>query len=60
MKAWFPEGKDDPNLCLIKVKTDEAHYWDADSTKMVEVLKIVTSVITGKHLGEGVHGDLLV
>ena len=60
VKAWFPEGKDDPNLCLIKVKTDEAHYWDTDSTKMVEMLKIVTSMVTGKQLAEGVHGDLLV
>jgi general stress protein 26 len=60
IKAWFPEGKTDPELCLIKVKTDEAHYWDTDSTKMVEMLKVVTSVVSGKQLAEGVHGDLLV
>ncbi|MEO6547850.1 MAG: pyridoxamine 5'-phosphate oxidase family protein [Ferruginibacter sp.] len=60
IKAWFPEGKDDPNLCLLKVKTDEAHYWDTDTTKVGEMLKIVTSVVTGKQLAEGVHGDLLV
>jgi general stress protein 26 len=60
VKAWFPEGKDDPNLCLIKVKTDEAHYWDTETTKMVEMIKIVSSVVSGKKLVEGVHGDLLV
>lgn len=60
IKAWFPEGKNDPDLCLIKVKTDEAHYWDRDSTKMVAMLKIAVSVVTGKQLEEGVHGDLLV
>ena len=60
VKAWFPEGKNDPNICLIKVKTDEAHYWDRDSTKMMEMLKLATSVITGKQLSEGLHGDLLV
>ena len=60
IKAWFPEGKDDPDICLLKVKTDEAHYWDTNSTKMVEMLKIVTSIVTGKQLQEGVHGDLLV
>jgi general stress protein 26 len=60
VKAWFPEGKNDPDLCLVKVKTDEAHYWDTTSTKMVEMLKIVTSAVTGKQLSEGVHGDLLV
>lgn len=60
VKAWFPEGKNDPNLCLVKVKTDEAHYWDTESTKMVEMLKIVASLVTGKQLEEGIHGDLLV
>lgn len=60
VKAWFPEGKCDPNLCLIKVKTDEGHYWDTDSTKIAEMVKIVTSAVTGKQLSEGVHGDLLV
>ena len=60
IKAWFPEGKNDPDLCLIKVKTDEAHYWDTESTKMVEILKMVASLVTGKQLAEGVHGDLLV
>ncbi|MES2891173.1 MAG: pyridoxamine 5'-phosphate oxidase family protein [Bacteroidota bacterium] len=60
VKAWFPEGKDDPNLCLVKVKTDEAHYWDTETTKMVEMIKIVSSVVSGKKLAEGVHGDLLV
>jgi general stress protein 26 len=60
VKAWFPDGVDDPNICLVKIKTDEAHYWDTESTKMVEMLKVVTSVVTGKQLVEGVHGDLLV
>lgn len=60
IKAWFPEGKEDPELCLVKVKTDEAHYWDTTSTKMVEMLKILTSALTGKQLAEGIHGDLLV
>jgi general stress protein 26 len=27
-KAWFPGGKDDPNLILIHVIPDEGEYWD--------------------------------
>lgn len=60
VKAWFPEGKDDPELCLIKVKTDEAHYWDNNHSKMVEILKTVASIVTGKQPALGVHGALLV
>jgi len=29
IEAWFPEGKDDPNLVLIRFDADEAEFWDA-------------------------------
>src|SRR5215218_1653932 len=31
MKAWFPDGIDDPKLCLLKVITDDAYYWNSKS-----------------------------
>jgi len=34
MKAWFPNGEDDPALALLKVHVDHAEYWDAPSGKM--------------------------
>lgn len=34
MKAWMPEGLDDPRLCLLKVITEDAHYWNSTSGKM--------------------------
>jgi len=27
-KVWFPEGKDDPDLVLLKVTASEGEYWD--------------------------------
>jgi general stress protein 26 len=27
-KVWFPEGKADPTLCLIRVDSREGEYWD--------------------------------
>src|SRR4029077_2061411 len=36
-KVWFPEGKDDPHLCLLKVSVEEAEYWDAPSSKFVQL-----------------------
>jgi general stress protein 26 len=36
-KAWFPEGKNDPELALLKVRVDKAEYWDADENKMVDL-----------------------
>ena len=28
-KVYFPNGKDDPNLRLVKIKVDKAEYWDS-------------------------------
>jgi general stress protein 26 len=46
-KAWFPEGKDDPELILLKVHTDMAEYWDSNDSKMVRFFQQATAVITG-------------
>lgn len=60
IKAWFPNGVDDPNLALLKVTPTDVYYWDAEMGKMVAFLKIATSAVTGKHLSEGVEGKLNV
>jgi general stress protein 26 len=58
IKAWFPQGIEDPALCLIRIKTDEAQYWDTNATKVGSMIKIAVSAVTGKKLEEGVHGEL--
>lgn len=60
VKAWFPNGADDPNLALLKVQPRNSYYWDAEAGKMVAFLKIAASVVTGKHLSEGAEGSLRV
>lgn len=59
-KTWFPEGKDDPNLTLIRVVPEDAHYWDTRHGKMVQLLKILWSAATGDTKDDGVEGDLSV
>ena len=48
LKAWFPEGLDDPNLALLKVKVDQAEYWDDHSSAMVRFFKMIGSTMTGR------------
>src|SRR5690349_1384939 len=43
VKTWFPEGKDDPNISIIKVKPTMAYYWDTDGNRMINFLKMVAS-----------------
>lgn len=30
VEAWFPGGKDDPNLALLRIDIDDAELWEAD------------------------------
>ncbi len=60
VKAWFPNGVEDPNLALLKVEPQNNYYWDAETGKMVAFLKIAASVVTGKSLAEGAEGKLKV
>ena len=46
-KPWFPGGKEDPELVLLKVDTQMAEYWDANSSRLVRLAQMVTGAITG-------------
>lgn len=59
-KAWFKEGKNDPNATVIKVTPEDAYYWDTKNNKAVSLLKIVTSVFTGKTMDDGEEGTLKI
>ncbi len=54
IKAWFPDGPEDPNLILIKVTPSAAEYWDSNSSKMVVAFKMLKAIVTGStpDLGE--------
>ena len=58
IKTWFQEGKDDPNLSLLRITPDEAYYWDTKHGKMVSFAKILASVVTGKTMDDGIEGKL--
>ena len=59
-KAWFPEGKDDPRVTVIKVTPEEGFYWDTKEGKLVSMVKILASAVSGKTLEEGVEGTISV
>jgi len=61
VKAWFPDGVDDPNLALLKVQPQDVYYWDAEAGRMVSFLKIIAGAITGKPaLSSDAQGSLKV
>lgn len=57
--AWF-DGKDDPRVTVIKVTPEEGFYWDTKNGKLVSMIKILASAVSGKTLQEGVEGKISV
>lgn len=49
LKTWFPEGIDDPQLTLIKVKVEDADFWDTPASTMMKLKGIAKSLVTGHH-----------
>lgn len=57
-KAWFPEGKDDPDLYLIRFVPEEGHYWDTEHGRMITLIRMVASTLTDRSPDLGVGGSL--
>ena len=58
VKVWFPEGKDDPELVLIKIAPHSAEYWDSSSSKMVVLFNMAKALVTGEEYNEGEYGKI--
>lgn len=48
MRTWFPNGKDDPDLALIKVTPEYGEYWDAPSSTMLHAYGYAKAAMTGE------------
>lgn len=57
-KAWFPEGKEDPNITVLRVDVDSVEYWEAASSKMVQVAGLVKALVTGQAYRPGENKTL--
>ena len=59
-KAWFPNGVEDPDLTVLKVKPMQSYYWDTKNGKMVTLLKMAASAIIGKKSHRGIKGKITI
>jgi general stress protein 26 len=59
-EAWFPDGKDDPTVALIKVSAESAEYWASNEPGVVTAFKIAKAVVTHSQpdVGENKAVDL--
>lgn len=57
-KAWFDQGKEDPNVTVIKVTPSDAYYWDTKDGKIITLLKMASAAVFGNQPEIGVEGKL--
>jgi general stress protein 26 len=43
LRSWFPQGKKDPDLALIRVRVAQAEWWDAKRAAMVHLDEVPAS-----------------
>lgn len=48
LKAWFPNGKEDPNIRLLKVTIHRGEYWDRPGGKMMTLFEMAKAAVTGQ------------
>jgi general stress protein 26 len=48
MRAWFPNGPDDPQIALIRVHPLKGEYWDSPSSTVLHLYGYVKASVTGK------------
>jgi general stress protein 26 len=58
LKAWFPDGLEDPTVCLLKISVEEAEYWDSPNSKIVQIVGFVKALVTGQQADGGDHGRI--
>jgi general stress protein 26 len=60
MKAFFPRGKNDPNLVLLEIEPRTVEYWDGPGTWIGKLLSFLVARVTKKEelMGENRLLDL--
>lgn len=58
--AWF-DGKDDPNISVIKVTPNDGYYYQTKENKLIAMSKMIFAAITGSSIEDGgVEGKLKI
>lgn len=48
-KVWFPNGKDDPNLTLLRFNAENGEYWDNAGVQGIKyAIKAINAYVTGE------------
>ena len=57
VEAWFPGGQDDPDVTLLRVRGEEAQYWESPG-RVAMVASMLTSSVTKNPPSTGESGTV--
>ena len=57
-KIFFPQGKDDPNLVVLRVRVRDAAYWESAGNFVARALDFARGMISREPSDLGKHGKL--
>ena len=58
-RAWFPGGRDDPEIAVLTIDVQRVEYWDVPSSRLVRLWGAVRALATGQVAESGEHQTLL-
>ena len=58
VEAWFPDGPDTPEVCLLRIESDSAEYWTSPGGTAATVLQWVKSKVTNSRMSVGESGTV--
>jgi general stress protein 26 len=44
--AWFPDGKDSPNVGIIEIKINSGEHWDGINSRAIQAFKMLKANVT--------------
>ncbi len=48
MRAWFPDGTDDPQIALLRVHPVKGEYWDGPNSTVLHLYGMAKAALTGQ------------
>ena len=55
LKAWFKEGLETPGIVLLKLRMDDAEYWDSPNSAVVRIAGLMKAMVSDQPYQPGRH-----
>lgn len=53
--AWFPKGKEDPEVAILAIKVYKGEHWNTDENKLIQLFEFTKAQLTDEVPDLGEH-----